>query len=111
MPSKLYPATEFYKLQKEKKVARYMPEETRLNKDTKGFYVNKLTSKGMPYKMRVAKDDLVYARSKNDGVTVYSRERDLDLKHKYHVTTTPKKHAPYLHFNDRQTKTKKKFNV
>lgn len=99
MPSNVYEAKEFHKLQSEGKVARYMDNEKKLNKDNKGFYLNKSKSNGVMYKDRVSSTDLVYARSSIDGVTKFSKEKDRAKKTEP-MYETRKDHQAHLHKGD-----------
>lgn len=106
MPSNLYKADKFFELQKKGKIAKGYNVDRKLNKDSKGFYLNKNTSSGDIFKQRVGKEDLVYSRA--EGVTKYSGQRD---KNKTKVSTeraTPKEHQKHAHFGDRKSLTGKR---
>ena len=107
MVSNLYSADVFYQKQKKKQIAVPYTDSQKLQKDSKGFYLNR-TLGGKPFKLRVAKDDLLYTRAEN-GVTLYSPERDAQRKSNL-VRETKSKHSPHAHKSDRKTE-KKVFKI
>ena len=103
MVSKLRDAKSFYELQSKGKIAKPYSQSEKLNKDNKGFYLNKRNSVGEVFKQRVKNDDRVYTRS--TGVTLYSSKNDksiveVDTRHR----STPTEHSPYAHMSDRNAK-------
>lgn len=76
MVSNLYTAEKFYELQKDGKVASKMGADKKLRKGKNGYFLEKSTPNGQVYKQKVGAKDLVYARSKKDGVTMYNKELD-----------------------------------
>ncbi len=106
----LYNAKEFYELQRKGKVAKNMDSNKKLfKKSNGGYYLKKSNSKGLVYTQEVKANSKVYSRS--EGVTMYSKSLDKDIKSSYKKEGT-KKHSKYAHMSDRASLTSdKKYKV
>jgi len=103
MVSQLYTAKSFYKLQDERKVAKNMSLSKKLRLDSKGYYLNKKTSKGEVYRQNVSANAKVYARSSKQGVTMYSAKRDIGKTDVEHFREGTKVHNKHAHMSDRKS--------
>ena len=101
MTSKVYNAKDFFKLQSEGKVARNMATSKKLRLDDKGYYLYKKTRDGSIYRQDVSSSSKVYARNKNEGVTMYSKERDRKRKSPAKREGV-KSHSKHPQFSDRE---------
>lgn len=110
MVSNLYEADKFYDLQKKGKVASKIPLDKRLRKSKEGFYLKKSTPSGRTYKQKISKNDLVYARSSEQGVTRYNSDLDR-TKSTQGLKENLKQHAKHAHMGDRVAKTGRKYKV
>lgn len=111
MPSKIYNAKDYFKLQNEGKVGRNIPISKKLRLDSRGYYLNKRNSKGMIYRVDVKSTDKVYARSSNDGTTLYSKERDRDKTNVEHKKEGTKKHNSRPQFSDREAESGRTYSI
>lgn len=100
MVSNLYSAKSFYVKQKEGSIAKSYGDGQKLQKDTKGFYLNRSKSNGDSYKQRVSQTDLVYTRAET-GVTLYSKERD-EMRKSSSMSESKKDHSKHAQFGDRK---------
>ena len=109
MVSKTYTARTFFKLQSEGKIARGLSQDKKLRMDSRGYYLNKKSSKGGMYIQRVKATDKVYSRA--EGVTMYSKERDMKRTNVTHKQEGIKKHSSRPQFSDREAITGRDYRI
>lgn len=108
MVSLLYPASKFYEMQGQGKVASKVDANKKLKFGASGYYLNKSTPNGQMYKQKVKSNDLVYARS--ESVTMYNKNLDKS-KRTQGMKEGVKVHKSKAHMGDRVAETGRKYNI